>query len=59
MLAADAERVAGWTRGGRDTYVYFNNDGRAAAAPNARRLAELLRAGGAGARHDGAHANAP
>ena len=43
MLAADAERVAGWTRGGRDAYVYFNNDGRAAAVRNARRLTELLR----------------
>jgi uncharacterized protein YecE (DUF72 family) len=44
MLATDAERVAGWTVGGRDTYVYFNNDGRAAAVRNARRLTELLRA---------------
>jgi uncharacterized protein YecE (DUF72 family) len=44
MLAADAARVAGWTGGGRDTYVYFNNDGRAAAVRDARRLTELLRA---------------
>jgi uncharacterized protein YecE (DUF72 family) len=44
MLAADAGRVDEWTRGGRDVYVYFNNDGRAAAVRNARRLTELLRA---------------
>jgi uncharacterized protein YecE (DUF72 family) len=43
MLTADARLVEAWTRGGRDTYVYFNNDGRAAAVRNARRLAELLR----------------
>jgi uncharacterized protein YecE (DUF72 family) len=43
-LAADAERVVGWTRGGRDAYVYFNNDGRAAAVRNARRLTDLLKA---------------
>ena len=50
MLRADAGRVAGWTRGGRDVYVYFNNDGRAAAVRNARRLSELLEAR-AGRRH--------
>jgi uncharacterized protein YecE (DUF72 family) len=44
MLREDAARVAGWTRGGRDVYVYFNNDGRAAAVRNARRLTELLEA---------------
>jgi uncharacterized protein YecE (DUF72 family) len=44
MLAADAERAAGWTRGSRDAYVDFNNNGRAAAVRNARRLSELLRA---------------
>src|SRR5205823_2624327 len=44
MLRDDAARVAGWTRGGRDVYVYFNNDGRAAAVRNARRLTELLQA---------------
>ena len=44
MLTADAARVAAWTRGGRDVYVYFNNDGRAAAVRNARRLMELLEA---------------
>jgi uncharacterized protein YecE (DUF72 family) len=45
MLRADAARVAEWTRSGRDVYVYFNNDGRAAAVRNARRLGELLEAG--------------
>jgi len=44
MLAADADRIDAWTRGGRDVYVYFNNDGRAAAVRNARRLTELLQA---------------
>jgi uncharacterized protein YecE (DUF72 family) len=47
MLSADAARVAGWTRGGRDVFVYFNNDGRAAAIRNARRLLELLEASAA------------
>jgi uncharacterized protein YecE (DUF72 family) len=42
QLRADAERVAAWTRGGRDVYAYFNNDGRAAAVDDARRLTELL-----------------
>jgi uncharacterized protein YecE (DUF72 family) len=45
MLSADAARVAEWTASGRDVYVYFNNDGRAAAVRNARRLGELLEAG--------------
>jgi len=44
MLNADACRIDEWTRAGRDTYVYFNNDGRAAAVRNARRLVELLQA---------------
>ena len=44
MLNTDARRIHEWTRGGRDTYVYFNNDGRAAAVRNARRLVELLEA---------------
>ena len=44
MLAGDARRVVEWTRDGRDTYVYFNNDGHAAAVRNARRLTELLEA---------------
>jgi uncharacterized protein YecE (DUF72 family) len=43
MLRADARRIDEWTRAGRDAYVYFSNDGRAAAVRNARRLIELLR----------------
>ena len=42
MLRADAARVVEWTRDGRDAYVYYNNDGRAAAVRNARRLLTLL-----------------
>ena len=42
MLRADAARVQQWTDDGREVYVYFNNDGRAAAVRNARRLATLL-----------------
>jgi uncharacterized protein YecE (DUF72 family) len=45
MLRADAAHIAEWTRGGRDVYVYFNNDGRAAAVRNARRLVQLLEVG--------------
>jgi uncharacterized protein YecE (DUF72 family) len=46
MLRADAARIAAWTRDGHDV-VYFNDDGRAAAVRNARRLAALLEAGAA------------
>ena len=42
MLREDAARVAGWTRGGRDVYVYFNNDGGGAAVRNAHRLRDML-----------------
>jgi uncharacterized protein YecE (DUF72 family) len=45
MLQADAGRVQAWTHGGRDVYFYYNNDGRAAAIRNARRLVELLQKG--------------
>jgi uncharacterized protein YecE (DUF72 family) len=44
MLAGDAARVRDWIAGGRDVYVYFNNDGRAAAVRNALRVMQLLRA---------------
>jgi uncharacterized protein YecE (DUF72 family) len=47
MLLADATRVRGFIAGGRDAYVYFNNDGHAAAVRNALRLGQLLRASGA------------
>jgi uncharacterized protein YecE (DUF72 family) len=42
MLQADARAIREWLRQGRDTFVYFNNDGRAAAVRNALRLAEIL-----------------
>jgi uncharacterized protein YecE (DUF72 family) len=41
MLHRDAERIAAWRAEGRDVFVYFNNDGRAAAVRNAQRLMEL------------------
>jgi uncharacterized protein YecE (DUF72 family) len=41
MLRADAADIRGWRRRGLDVYVYFNNDGRAAAVRNALRLREL------------------
>jgi uncharacterized protein YecE (DUF72 family) len=43
MLRQDAALVEGWAAGGNDVFVYFNNDGRAAAVRNARRLGELVR----------------
>ena len=43
QLAEDARRVQGWAGDGKDVYVYFNNDGRAAAVRNARRLSELIK----------------
>ena len=43
-LRADARAVRAWLRDGRDVYVYFNNDGRAAAVRNSLRLSELLTA---------------
>jgi uncharacterized protein YecE (DUF72 family) len=42
MLRADARRIRGWLAEGLDVYVYFNNDGAAAAIRNARRLGTLL-----------------
>lgn len=42
MLAADAARIRGWLAGGRDVYVYYNNDGRAAAVRNALQLRALV-----------------
>ena len=41
MLAADAGLIRAWRAEGRDVYVYFNNDGRAAAVRNAIRLSQL------------------
>jgi uncharacterized protein YecE (DUF72 family) len=44
-LRAWAKKVRGWTsgRGGRDVYVYFDNDAKVHAPHNARRLAELVK----------------
>ena len=39
-----AGRIAQWRAQGKDVFVYFNNDGRAAAVGNARRLIELTAA---------------
>jgi uncharacterized protein YecE (DUF72 family) len=37
-----ADRIGEWALGGRDVYVYFNNDGDANAVRNARTLQALL-----------------
>jgi uncharacterized protein YecE (DUF72 family) len=42
MLRQDADRIEAWAGEGKDVFVYFNNDGRAAAVRNARRLMELV-----------------
>lgn len=43
LLRQDAARIEGWAAEGKDVFVYFNNDGRAAAVRNALRLTELVR----------------
>jgi uncharacterized protein YecE (DUF72 family) len=45
MLTADARRIRAWTARGLDVYVYFNNDDRAFAVANARRLSLLVKRG--------------
>jgi uncharacterized protein YecE (DUF72 family) len=47
MLRQDAARVGAWAAEGKDVFVYYNNDGRAAAVRNARRLTELVSAAAA------------
>ena len=42
-LREDALRVEDWAAEGKDVFVYFNNDGRAAAVRNSLRLTELIR----------------
>jgi uncharacterized protein YecE (DUF72 family) len=37
-----AERIAAWTRAGRDVYCYFDNDDRGFAPKNALRLRQIL-----------------
>jgi uncharacterized protein YecE (DUF72 family) len=41
-LLADAGRIRSYLEGGRDVYIYFNNDAQAFAPQNARELAQLL-----------------
>jgi uncharacterized protein YecE (DUF72 family) len=45
-LAWWAERVGEWTAGGREVYIYFNNDGYGHAVRNAQTLRELTGATG-------------
>jgi uncharacterized protein YecE (DUF72 family) len=41
-IRADAERVGHWLAGGKDVYVYYNNDLDGHAVDNARQLTEAL-----------------
>ena len=41
-LVRDARRIRGYLDGGRDVFIYFNNDARGYAPENARELRELL-----------------
>lgn len=43
-LAGDADRIRKFLNGGRDVFVYFNNDVGGAAPDNARELREILAA---------------
>jgi len=43
-LASWADRIAGWSRGGRDVYVYFDNTAHANATRDALRLVALVQA---------------
>ncbi len=52
-LAADAGRIRDYQAGGRDVYIYFNNDAGGYAPQNARDLARLLGKGGCPGRADG------
>ena len=42
-IAADAAAIRGWLAGGRDVYVYFNNDVGGHAVRDAQALIELVR----------------
>lgn len=42
MPKGDARHIRRWLRGGRDVYVYFNNDQAAFAVQDAQRLRELV-----------------
>jgi uncharacterized protein YecE (DUF72 family) len=41
-LAGDAERIRGYLEGGRDVFIYFNNDALGHAPKNASELKEML-----------------
>jgi uncharacterized protein YecE (DUF72 family) len=41
-LARDARRIRGYLDGGRDMFIYFNNDARGYAPENAQELREML-----------------
>ena len=41
-IAADAERIRGWLRSGKDVFVYYNNDIGGHAVDNARQLIETV-----------------
>jgi len=45
-LLADAAAIRGWVAGGRDVFVYFNNDGKGYAVRDALRLKQFLADGG-------------
>jgi uncharacterized protein YecE (DUF72 family) len=51
MLQADAARIRRWRAEGRDVFVYFNNDGGAAAVRNALGLSELMGVSGRSISH--------
>lgn len=42
QIGADARRIAGWLKAGRDVYVYYNNDIDGYAVDNARQLRERV-----------------
>lgn len=44
-LVADAVRIRSYLEGGRDVYIYFNNDAEACAPHNARELEYLIQEG--------------
>jgi uncharacterized protein YecE (DUF72 family) len=44
-IAADAAAIRGWLAGGRDAFVYYNNDGRGYAVRDALRLKRALAGG--------------
>lgn len=46
MISADARRVGAWLRGGRDVFVYYNNDVDGHAIENARSLLKRIEASG-------------